>query len=221
MKEENQMTDLAIKQRIEDELEFEPSITASNVGVSVENGIVTLTGHVPSFGQKARIEEIVSRIKGVRGFAEEIEVRYPGQQSTADDVLAKRALEAIRWNAFVPNDMVKVKVQKGFITLTGTAEWQFQKDAAFRAVRDMDGISGVYNLIELKPKPTVVDVKQRIENALKRDAELEAQAIRVQVADGKVTLEGKVKAWSERGIAERAAWAAPGVRQVEDHLSIS
>lgn len=215
------MTDLAIKQRIEDELEFEPSITASNVGVSVENGIVTLTGHVPSFGQKARIEEIVSRIKGVRGFAEEIEVRYPGQQSTADDVLAKRALEAIRWNAFVPNDMVKVKVQKGFITLTGTAEWQFQKDAAFRAVRDMDGISGVYNLIELKPKPTVVDVKQRIENALKRDAELEAQAIRVQVADGKVTLEGKVKAWSERGIAERAAWAAPGVRQVEDHLSIS
>lgn len=215
------MNDITLKQLINDELEFEPSIDAADIGVAVENGIVTLTGHVPHYGQKSKIEEIVSRIKGVRGFAEEIEVRPIGAKSTADDVLAKRAADLIHWNAFVPDDMVKVKVQKGYVSLTGTVEWQYQKDSAYRAVRDMQGITGVNNQIVLTPQAMAVDVKARIENALKRNAQVEAEGIKVKVTGGKVTLEGKVKAWSERYIAERAAWAAPGVNQVDDRLTIS
>ena len=215
------MSDLNLKQLINDELEFEPSIDAADIGVAVESGIVTLTGHVPTYAQKAKIEDIVSRLKGVRGFAEEIEVRPVGAKSTADDVLAKRAADLVHWNAFIPADAVKVKVQKGYVTLTGTVEWQYQKDSAYRAVRDMQGITGIHNQITVAPRPTSVDVKTRIENALRRNAEVEADAIRVRVADGKVILEGKVKAWSDRYIAERAAWAAPGVKQVEDHLGIA
>jgi osmotically-inducible protein OsmY len=116
---------------------------------------------------------------------------------------------------------VKVKVQKGYVTLTGKVEWQYQKDSAYRAVRDMSGITGISNMIELSPRASTVDVKTRIESALKRSAELEAQGIKVAVADGKVTLDGKIKSWWERTVAERAAWAAPGVRQVEDRLHIS
>lgn len=215
------MTDMTLKQRIEDELDFEPSVDAADIGVAVENGIVTLSGHVPTYGQKAKVEEIVGRLKGVRGFAEEIEVRPVGTKSTADDVLANRAADLIRWNAFVPDEAVKVKVQKGYVTLTGSVEWQYQKDSAYRAVRDMQDITGVYNQIAVTPHATTVDVRSRIEQALKRNAEVEAEGIKVKVADGKVTLEGKVNAWSDRYTAERAAWAAPGVRQVEDHLGLA
>jgi osmotically-inducible protein OsmY len=215
------MDDISLRELIEDELDFEPSVDAADIGVTVENGIVTLSGHVPSYAQKTRIEEIVGRIKGVRGYAEEIEVRFPGEKYTADDILAARAADLIKWNAWVPADAVKVKVQKGYMTLTGTVEWQYQKDSAYRAVADMAGLVGVYNRIELRPRVSVADVKTRIEKALKRNAELEADAIKVNVADGKVILEGKIKSWAERTIAERAAWAAPGVRQVEDHLRIS
>lgn len=215
------MTDKGLKQLIEEELDFEPSIDAADIGIAVENGIVTLSGHVPSYAQKTKIEEIVGRIKGVRGYAEEIEVRFPGEKYMADDTLAARAADLIKWNTFIPADAVKVKVQKGYLTLTGMVEWQYQKDSAYRAVSEMDGLVGVYNRIELRPRASAADVKSRIEKALKRSAELEADAIKVNVADGKVTLEGKIKSWAERGIAERAAWAAPGVRQVEDHLRIS
>lgn len=214
------MDDKSLKKLIDEELDFEPSIDAADIGVTVENGIVTLSGHVPNYAQKTKIEEIVGRIKGVRGYAEEIEVRFPGERHMADDVLAARAADLIKWNAIVPPDAVKVKVQKGYMTLTGSVEWQYQKDSAYRAVSQMDGLVGVYNRIELRPRVSASDVKTRIEDALKRNAELEADAIKVNVADGKVTLEGKVKAWWERGIAERAAWAAPGVKQVEDHLRI-
>lgn len=219
--EEIRMSDITLRQLINDELEFEPSIDAADIGVTVEKGIVTLSGHVPTYGQKSKVEEIVSRIRGVRGFAEEIEVRPVDSKSTADDVLATRAADLIHWNAFVPDNMVKVKVQKGYVTLTGTVEWQYQKDSAYRAVRDMHGIKGIHNQIALLPQATAVDVQSRIEDALKRNAELEADGIKVKVADGKVTLEGKIKNWSERHIAERAAWAAPGVRQVDDRLSIA
>ena len=214
------MDDKSLKKLIDEELDFEPSIDAADIGVTVENGIVTLSGHVPNYAQKTKIEEIVGRIKGVRGYAEEIEVRFPGERHMADDVLAARAADLIKWNAIVPPDAVKVKVQKGYMTLTGSVEWQYQKDSAYRAVSQMDGLVGVYNRIELRPRVSASDVKTRIEDALKRNAEVESEAIKVNVVDGKVTLEGKVKAWWERGIAERAAWAAPGVKQVEDHLRI-
>lgn len=215
------MNDTTLKQLVIDELKFEPSIDASDIGVAVENGIVTLSGHVSSFAHKAKVEEIVIRVRGVKGFAEEIEVRYPGEKSTADDVLARRAVDQIHWNAFIPDEAIKVKVQKGHVTLAGEVQWQYQKDRAYQAIREMDGITGITNSVKVAPRATATDVKNRIENALKRSAELEADDIKVTVMDGKVNLEGKVKAWPDRGIAERAAWSAPGVRQVEDHLRVA
>ena len=214
------MTDLALRQNILDELEFEPSIDAAHIGVAVEDGIVTLTGHVSSYWEKTTAENVVKRVKGVKGLAEEIEVRLVGLKGTADDEIAKRAVDAITWNVSIPRDKVQVKVQDGWITLTGKLEWQYQKNAAAEAVRGLAGVVGVANQIEITPRASVSDIKKRIENALKRDAETEAQTIRVKVLDGKVTLEGKVRAWSERQAAERAAWSSPGVRAVEDRISI-
>jgi osmotically-inducible protein OsmY len=214
------MTDITLRQNILDELEFEPSIDAAHIGVAVEDGIVTLTGHVSSYWEKTTAENVVKRVKGVKGIAEEIEVRLVGQKGTADDEIAKRAVNAITWNVSIPRDKVQVKVQGGWITLTGKLEWQYQKNAAAEAVRGLAGVVGVANQIEITPRVSVSDIKKRIEDALKRDAETEAQAIRVNVLNGKVTLEGKVRAWSERQAAERAAWSSPGVKTVEDRISI-
>ncbi|TIO11290.1 BON domain-containing protein [Mesorhizobium sp.] len=214
------MTDITLRQNILDELEFEPSIDAAHIGVAVEDGIVTLTGHVSSYWEKTTAEDVVKRIKGVKGIAEEIEVRLVGLKGTADDEIAKRAVDAITWNVSIPRDKVQVKVQDGWITLMGKLEWQYQKNAAAEAVRGLAGVVGVANQIEITPRASGADIKKRIEDALKRDAETEAQAIRVHVLNGKVTLEGKVRAWSERQAAERAAWSSPGVRTVEDRISI-
>lgn len=214
------MTDITLRQNILDELEFEPSIDAAHIGVAVEDGIVTLTGHVCSYWEKTTAENVVKRVKGVKGLAEEIEVRLVGQKGTADDEIAKRAVDAVTWNVSIPRDKVQVKVRDGWITLTGKLEWQYQRNAAAEAVRGLAGVVGVANQIEISPRASVPDIKKRIENALKRDAETEAQAIRVNVLDGKVTLEGKVRVWSERQAAERAAWSSPGVRTVDDRISI-
>jgi osmotically-inducible protein OsmY len=156
----------------------------------------------------------------VHGIAEEIEIRYPADKRTADDQIAERAISSINWNAQLPKDAVLVKAEKGWVTLTGTVDWQFQRIAAESAVRRLSGVMGVSNNIEVKPQVRPADVKTKIVNALKRNAELEADAIRVSVDNDTVTLEGKVKAWYERGIAERAAWSAPGVRKVEDRIAV-
>ena len=215
------MNDSTVRQDILDELDFEPSIDASDIGVAVENGIVTLTGHVPTFAQKVTVEDVARRVKGVKGIAQEIEVRPFGTNQTADDEIAKRAVNSINWNTSIPDDAVKVKVQKGWVTLTGKVEWQYQKSAAADTVSDLAGVVGVSNQIEIKQRASAFDVKKRIEDALKRNAEIEAQAIKVNILDGgKVRLEGRVHAWSERSAAERAAWSAPGVNTVEDRLTI-
>lgn len=214
------MNDNTLRQNIIDELEFEPSIDAANIGVAVDAGVATLTGHVPTYMQKASVESIVRRVKGVKGIAEEIEVRPFSANLTADDEIAKRAVNTIKWNTVVPDDAVNVQVEKGWITLRGTVEWQYQKEAAGDALRALSGVLGVTNRIEVRPRVAVTDVKKRIEDALKRNAEVEAQKIKINVADGQVILEGHVDTWSERQAAERAAWAAPGVRSVVDHLRI-
>jgi osmotically-inducible protein OsmY len=215
------MNDSTVRQDILDELYFEPSIDAADIGVAVENGIVTLTGHVPTFAQKVTVEDVARRVIGVKGIAQEIEVRPFGTNQTADDEIAKRAVNSINWNTSIPDDAVKVKVQKGWVTLTGKVEWQYQKSAAADTVRDLAGVVGVSNQIEIKQRASAFDVKKRIEDALKRNAEIEAHAIKVNILDGgKVTLEGRVHAWSERSAAERAAWSAPGVNTVEDRLTI-
>ena len=215
------MNDTVLRQDIIDELEFEPSIDAADIGVAVENGVATITGHVPTYAQKATVEDVVRRVIGVKGIAQEIEVRPFGANQTADDEIAKRALNMINWNTSVPKNAVQVTVQKGWVTLSGKVEWQYQKIAAGDAVRGLAGVSGVSNNIDIKPECPSSDVKKRIEDALKRNAEVEAKGIRIDVVDGMVTLEGRVKAWPERDAAERAAWSAPGVKAVVDRITVA
>ena len=214
------MTDKTLRQTIVDELDFEPSVDAASIGVAVDNGVVTLSGHVTSYAEKIAAERAVERVTGVKAIAENIEVRYPGHKQTADDEIAERAVAILGWNVQVPKDSVDVKVEKGWIELTGDVHWQYQRVAAESAVRELSGVVGVSNLIQVRPMVAARDVKQKILDALKRHAELESDAIRVDVMDGEVVLKGNVKAWYERGIAEHAAWSAPGVKSVQDHLAI-
>lgn len=215
------MSDSILKQDIIDELDFEPSIDAADIGVAVDSGVVTLTGHVPTYAQKVKVEDVVRNVKGVKAIAQEMEVRPFGTHRTADDEIAKRAVNTIAWNTSIPSDAVQIRVQDGWVKLTGKVEWQYQKTAAEDAVRHLAGVLGVTNQIEIKPRPSTYDIKQRIKNALKRNAELEAQEIKVNVLDnGAVRLEGRVHAWSERRAAERAAWSAAGVKTVEDRITI-
>jgi osmotically-inducible protein OsmY len=188
--------------------------------VAVDNGVVTLTGSVGSYAEKLAAERATRRVKGVRGIAEEIEVRYPGGIKTSDEELVQRALNALSWDITVPFKDIKVTVDKGWITLTGEVLWNYQRSAAEIAVRNLSGVLGVSNNVTLNASAQASDVKKKIENALKRRAEIEAKAIRVSVSNDKVTLDGKVSNWDERLAAQDAAWSAPGVRFVVDHLTI-
>jgi osmotically-inducible protein OsmY len=214
------MTDKYLRQMILEELDFEPSVDAANIAVTVENGIVTLAGHVVSYAEKMAAERAVQRVRGVRGIAEEIEVRYPADKKTADDQIAERALSIIAWDTQIPNGAVMVKIQKGWVTLTGTVDWNYQKTAAEAAIRKLSGVVGVSNQISVRPRLQTTDVKQKIIDALKRNADVEADSIKVSVDGDKVRLEGKIKAWYERSLIEHAAWSVPGVRTVEDHLTL-
>lgn len=215
------MSDIALRQDVLDELDFEPSINAANIGVSVDHGVVTLTGHVSTYAQKAAAEAVVRHVKGVKGIAQEIEVRPFGAHATADDEIARRAVTILAWNTSIAENAVQVTVQRGWVTLTGAVAWQYQKTAAAEAVQRLGGVVGISNNIEIKPHLTSADVSKKIKSALVRSAEIEAQAIQVSVADGTVRLEGQVRTWSERMAAERAAWSIPGVTQVDDRISVS
>lgn len=214
------MTDKVLHQAVLDELEWDPSFNAAHIGVAVEDGVVTLTGHVGSYAEKVAAERAAKRVAGVRGVAQEIEVRYSSDKKTADDQIAKRALDILSWNTTIPKDRIQVSVQKGWVSLSGQVDWWYQRVDAENAVRRLSGVTGLSNAITVKPQVQAMDVKSRIERALKRSAEMEASGIRVSVAGGKVTLDGKVKAFYERDLAERTAWSAPGVTAVEDRISI-
>jgi osmotically-inducible protein OsmY len=216
------MSDTAIRQNIIDELDFEPSVKAAHIGVSVDSGVVTLSGHVCSYAEKLAAERAAKRVKGVRAIAQEIEVRYPNDLKTADDEIAKRAVNILAWSAVVPKDAVQVKVQDGWVTLSGKLDWQFQRTAAETEIRRLSGVAGVINSITIKSHVQSADVKRKIEDALKRSAEVEAQSIRVSLlGDGKVALDGEVHDWQERDAVSLAAWSAPGVVSVEDRLTIA
>lgn len=215
------MQDTQLRKIILEQLEYEPSIDAADIGVAVEDGTVTLTGHVRSYTEKRTAEDIVKRVKGVHAIAEEIEVRPVGAHITADDEIAKRAAEALRWHYSVPEDAVQVRVENGFLTLSGCVKWHYQKKAAENAVHDLVGVRGLTNLIDIVPEVTASDIRKRIEHAFRRDAELEARQIIIDVTDRTVTLRGHVRNWAERQAAERAAWAAPGVSAVIDHISVT
>jgi osmotically-inducible protein OsmY len=213
-------SDLELRQDVLDELEFEPSLNAAHIGVAANRGVVTLTGFVTSYGEKTAAERAVRRVKGVKAIAEEIEVRLPSDTKRADDEIAARAVDILKWQVGVPADRIAVKVEKGVVTLSGEVDWQFQKTEADHVVHKLSGVVGVANQIRVASPIHASEVKEKIEKALRRTAELEASRIIVETEGGRVILRGKVRAWYERDIAERAAWSAPGVTEVQDRITI-
>lgn len=215
------MNDRQLRQLVIDELTYDPSIESVHIGVTVDNGIVTLSGHVPSYPQKLAAERAVWRVRGVRAIAEELQVRLPGDKKTHNDEIAARALSILNWNTQVPRDAVRVQVSNGWITLSGEVDWNYQRQAAEREVRMLSGVTGVSNTISLKSRADLLEVRERITTALKRRAEVESARIRIEiVGDGTVRLEGEVDDWDQRHAVEQAVWAAPGVRRIDDRLRI-
>lgn len=215
------MNDLSLRNAILDELEFLPEIDAANIGVAVDNGVVTLSGHVSSYSQKISAERAVKSLKGVRAVAEEIQVRPEKGAGTADDTIANRALKIIDWSSDVPDGDIKIIVQDGWVTLEGEVDWQYQKETVERAVRKLSGVVGIHNELTLRPRVDAVNIQRSIEEALKRNAEVDAEGIHVKVQGDVVKLEGRVHLWRQRQIAERAAWSVPGVKEVIDHILLA
>jgi len=212
--------DEQLKSDVEQELRWEPSVRAEQIGVSVKNGVVELDGHVDSYYEKWAAERAAMRVSNAKAVASEIKVELPSSATRTDEDIARTAMNHLEWNSSVPNT-VKVQVTEGCVMLKGTTEWQYQREEAERAVRPLKGVKWVSNEITVTPKLRAIDVKVKIENALKRNAETDAKHITVETSDGNVTLRGYVSSWSEREEAEHAAWAAPGVTKVDDLILIS
>jgi osmotically-inducible protein OsmY len=218
-KEGGVKTDLELKRDVEAELAWEPSIHAAAIGVAVTDGVVTLTGEVKTYAEKYKAERAVERVAGVRGVVNEIKVDLPHERT--DTELATDAAEALRRHTLVPDDRIKVIVVSGWITLKGEVAYEFERRAAEQAVRFLPGVRGVSNLITVVPTVKPKDVKKQIEETFQRQAMLEASNISVEVHGDEVILRGAVHSWVERKEAEKAAWSAPGVRSVKNHIVVS
>ena len=214
------MNDLELKKSVESELNWEPSINPAEIGVAAKDGIVTLTGRIPSYWEKVTAERAAMRVAGVKAVVNQLEVRLPSSSERTDEDIARAALDALKWSVLIPADRIKVKVSKGWVTLEGLVDWQFQKTAAEKAVRKLYGVLGVSNFVEVKVSVSKSEVKAAIESALKRSAEVDANQIKVETDGDKVILRGSVRSWYEREEAERAAWRAPGVRSVDNRILI-
>jgi osmotically-inducible protein OsmY len=213
-------TDSELQRDVLDELAWEPSVDAANIGVSVKDGIVTLQGYVSSFAERYAAEQATKRVYGVKAVANDMEVKLPGGSKRSDADIAAAAVGALKSNVLVPADKIKVTVSGGWVKLEGEVEWQFERESAEKSVRYLTGVKGVSNLITLKPRVTATELKAKIEEAVKRSADMDARRISVETQDGKVILNGTVHSWVEREEAERAAWSAPGVKIVEDHITV-
>jgi osmotically-inducible protein OsmY len=214
-------SDSDIKRDVEDELQWDPDIDPTDIAVAVKNGVVSLAGYVKSYMQKFEAEDAAKRVAGVVGVANDIDVRLPEIDQRPDPDIARDAVAAIKTRLPLASDNIKVLVKNGWVTLEGDAEWNYQRVSAENAVRWLKGVKGVTNSIQLKPRVQPAEIKRKIEEAFRRHAEIDANRVQVEARDGEVILKGTVRSWAERQEAERAAWAAPGVRRVEDRITIS
>lgn len=214
-------TDRQLQEDILDELDWEPSVNASRIGVEVSQGVATLSGHVDSFTQKWAAERAAQRVAGIKSVAMDIDVVLPGPHQRDDTEIARAAADAIGWNASIPKDTVKLVVEDGWVTLSGDVEWAFIRNAAEASVRHLYGVKGVVNKIGIRPRIEPHGVKTKIEAALYRRAHLDATALTVGVDKGTVTLTGEVDSLAERNTVEWAAWSAPGVKKVVDNLVVA
>jgi osmotically-inducible protein OsmY len=214
-------TDSQLRADVEAELKWEPRVNPNEIGVAVKDGVVTLTGWVDSYTKRYAAEEATHKVRGVKAVANEIEVKLPALAERTDADIAAAAVRALEWDAMVNVDNLDVTVSKGWVTLKGSVDWQYQKMDAERVVSRLTGVKGVSNLLTVKPRVTSYDVKQKIEQALIRSARTDASKITVEVDGTRVILKGTVRAYPEKQEAERAAWAAPGVTSVDNRITIS
>jgi osmotically-inducible protein OsmY len=219
--ETEKITDEQIQREVLAELAWEPRIRPNEIGVVVKDGVVALTGWVDSYTKRVAAEEAAHRVRGVKAVANDIEVRLPGTAERTDADIAAAAIQALRSDVFVPADKVDVTVSKGFVTLRGTVDWQFQKEDAEKAVRRLPGVKGVLNGITVKPPMTPSDLKKKIEEALVRSAHTDAARITVEVHGSKVILRGILRSWAQRQEAERTAWSAPGITEVDNRITVA
>ncbi len=202
------------------ELGWEPKVTAAHIGVTAKNGVVALTGHVENYMEKNAAEAAAGRVKGVKAVAEELEVRLPSSFRRADDDIAAAALKRLEWNSAVPKDAVKVKVEKGWVTLTGQVEWHYQQEAAGQDVQWLSGVVGVSNNVSIQPRVNAANISDDISRALHRSWFFDPKTVNVSAQGGKVILTGTVNSWYDRQLAATTAWAAPGATAVENDIAV-
>jgi osmotically-inducible protein OsmY len=215
------MKDTLLRRDVEDELDWEPSIHATDIGVAVRDGIVSLTGFVPSYAEKLKAARVAQRVRGAKAVANDLQLRMPGTHLRTDSEIARAAVDALAGQTVVPQGRIKVLVTDGWVYLDGDVEWQYQKNAAHDTVHSLIGVKGVVDKIAIKPRPSSSSMASPIEAALRRSADLDVQNIRVRSHNGKVTLLGQLHSWSQRQEAERMAWSAPGVSEVENLIMVT